>query len=114
MKLLQRSCIPYEGDQSPLDTQQELTFMAEIPSWSLQREEVHRIEREYSFSDFPTAIHFVRDLAEIAENEGHHPEIRICYDKVRLELHTHSVGGLSENDFIMAAKIDALFDAKNG
>jgi 4a-hydroxytetrahydrobiopterin dehydratase len=63
--------------------------------------------KEFKFVDFIGAINFVNLVADIAEEEGHHPDIHIFYNKVRLELSTHAIGGLSENDFILAAKIDA-------
>ena len=65
------------------------------------------ISREYTFKDFIGAINFVNTIAELAEEESHHPDITIRYNTVLLELSTHDVGGLSENDFILAAKIDA-------
>ena len=76
------------------------------PGWTLD-EKAERISKEYKFQDFIGAINFVQTVADIAEMEGHHPDIHIHYNKVLLELWTHAIGGLSENDFIVAAKIDA-------
>ena len=67
-----------------------------------------RIRHEFKFKDFKQAIAFVNKAADIAEEEGHHPDIHIHYNRVVIELWTHSIGGLSENDFIMAAKIERL------
>ena len=67
-----------------------------------------KIKREFKFKDFKEAIGFVNKVAALAESEGHHPDIHIFYNRVVLELTTHAVGGLSENDFILAAKIDQL------
>jgi 4a-hydroxytetrahydrobiopterin dehydratase len=81
-------------------------LMAELHAdWRLEDNE---IERKFKFKDFKEAIAFVNKVAEIAESEGHHPEIEINYNRVKIELTTHAVKGLSENDFILAAKIDKL------
>lgn len=83
------------------------TYLAQVTGWSL----LHRgraIAREYRFHDFVEAMKFVTSVAAIAEQAGHHPDIFISYNHVRLELTTHSIGGLTENDFIVAAQINAL------
>jgi len=67
-----------------------------------------RIEKSYRFRDFKEAMRFVNRVAELAESEGHHPDIYVSWNRVRLSLTTHSIGGLSDNDFILAAKIDRL------
>ena len=67
-----------------------------------------RISKEYKFKDFIGAINFIDRVAELAEMEGHHPDIHIYYNKVILELWTHAIKGLSVNDFILAAKVDAM------
>ena len=79
--------------------------MKETPGWTLKD---NAIEREFKFKDFREAISFVNGIAEIAEEEGHHPDIYIYYNKVRLELSTHNIGGLSKNDFVLAAKVNEL------
>ncbi len=79
--------------------------MAKVSGWTLS-DDVKQISKEYKFKDFLGAVNFVNKISEIAEEEGHHPDIHIFYNRVRLELSTHSIGGLSENDFILAAKID--------
>lgn len=83
-----------------------MDYIAENPDWILDDTST-KISKEFKFSDFIGAINFVNLVADIAEEEGHHPDIHIFYNKVRLELSTHAIGGLSENDFILAAKIDA-------
>ena len=92
-------------------TQKEIKkHLAELdPAWRQKREnDIDRIEREFTFSGFPAAIAFVNKVAEIAEQEDHHPDIHINYDTVRITLSTHSAHGLSKKDFALAAKIDAL------
>lgn len=83
--------------------------MGEVSAWVLDRD-AKKISREFNFKDFKEAMHFVsHDVTDIAEEEGHHPDIYIFYNRVSLELYTHAIGGLSENDFILAAKIDDAF-----
>lgn len=77
----------------------------ELNNWTL---EDNKIEKSFKFSDFVEAMKFVNSTADIAESEGHHPDIHISYNKVKIVLWTHAVGGLSINDFILAAKIDEI------
>ena len=84
-------------------------FLAGAPQWSL-RENGTRLSRRFEFRDFLQAMEFVNRVARIAEEEGHHPDIAIHWNKVDLLLWTHKIGGLHENDFILAAKIDRLLD----
>lgn len=76
--------------------------------WILVRDGTHKITRQFKFKDFKQALIFVNKVADLANSEDHHPDIKIVYNKVQLDLFTHAVGGLSENDFIMAAKINKL------
>ena len=114
--LLKKKCVPCEGGAKPLDHEEIMKLMGEVSDWKLFEEESAnlnkfgmgaKISKEYKFQDFIGAINFVERVADVAEMEGHHPDIHIHYNKVLLELWTHAIGGLSENDFIMAAKIDA-------
>ncbi len=113
--LLKKVCISCEGKGIKPFTLKELEkYMPEVPGWALSSDEDPtnglvnaRIFKEYKFKDFIGAINFVNKVAELAELEGHHPDIHINYNKVLLELTTHAIGGLSENDFIVAAKVDA-------
>ncbi len=105
--LLKKKCIPCEGmGLKPFDRAKAEGYLADVPGWVLD-EKGEKISKEYKFKDFIGAINFVNHVAEIAELEGHHPDIEIHYNKVKLILWTHAIGGLSENDFIVAAKIDA-------
>jgi 4a-hydroxytetrahydrobiopterin dehydratase len=108
MDLTQKHCVPCEGGDPPLTTEQEDTLKPQVPTWLLLRDTEHRLRKQFKFKDFKEAVSFVNKVAEIAEQEGHHPDIYIFYSKVQIDLFTHAVGGLSENDFIMAAKIDKL------
>lgn len=108
MDLATKHCIPCEtGDPSVSDAKEE-ELKTTIPDWLLLRDGTHKLRRQFKFKNFKEAIGFVNKVAEIAEKEGHHPDIYISYNKVQLDLFTHAVGGLSENDFIMAAKIDKV------
>jgi len=90
----------------PLIREEAQKLLEQISDWELS-EDVKNISKQYKFKDFIGAINFINNVAELAESEGHHPDIHINYNKVILELSTHAIGGLSENDFILAAKIDA-------
>jgi len=107
MDLLKKKCIPCEGRGiKPFDRDQVEGYMAEVPGWVLDGD-AKKISKEFKFKDFIGAINFVERVADVAEMEDHHPDIHIHYNKVLLELWTHAIAGLSENDFIVAAKIDA-------
>lgn len=115
--LLKKKCVPCEKkDTKPMSLGEASDMMSEIPHWNIVLENDPdsdkanigaRISREYKFKDFIGAVNFVERVADVAEMEGHHPDIHIFYNKVVLELYTHSINGLTENDYIVAAKIDA-------
>lgn len=88
-----------------LDRQQVAEQLQRLPNWTLQGDQ---IERLLTFEDFVSAMIFVNRLAEVAEELGHHPEIRIVYNRVNLVLSTHDAGGLTQKDFQLAHRIDSL------
>ncbi len=105
--LLKKKCVPCESKgMKPFSREDAEDHVAHANGWVLDAE-AKQISKEYKFKDFIGAINFVERVADVAEMEGHHPDIHIFYNKVLLELSTHATGGLSENDFILAAKIDA-------
>ena len=106
--LLSKKCKPCEGGVLPLTPEEAVKYMSGIDS-SWQLIDNIKIKREFSFSDFAQTMKFVNNIAVIAEEEGHHPDMCIHYDKLEVELLTHTIRGLSENDFILAAKIDSIF-----
>lgn len=108
MDLTKKHCVPCEGGTPPLADEKENELIKQTPGWILLRDGTHKITRGFKFGDFKKAMEFVNKIADLAESEGHHPDIKIVYSKVQLDLFTHAVRGLSENDFIMAAKINAL------
>jgi 4a-hydroxytetrahydrobiopterin dehydratase len=82
------------------------SFFAELEGWKLVND--HHIEKEYLFKHFKEALAFTNKVGELAEQEGHHPDILLSWGKVKIELWTHKINGLSENDFILAAKCDKI------
>lgn len=106
-KLTQKHCVSCEGGMPPLDHEYVQKYAAQVPEWKVSDDE-KKITREFTFKDFVEAMKFVNAVAEIAQAEAHHPDIYIFYNNVRFELTTHAMNGLSENDFILAAKIDEI------
>ena len=105
--LHQQKCHPCEGGVAPLTKEAVEARMGEIPGWVLD-DAGTSIAREYTFRDFAEALAFINRVGAIAEAEGHHPDLHLTgYKHVRVELSTHAIGGLSDNDLIVAAKIDA-------
>ncbi len=105
MPLTEEACEPCRIGGTPLSDHEARALARAVPEWSLSAQ---AIEREFRFKDFRQAIAFVNQVADLAEEQGHHPDIAIAYARVRLTLATHKVGGLTRNDFIIAAKIDQL------
>ena len=107
MDLAKKKCKPCDGSLKALTPDEARALGGQVRKWKIRKDEP-RLWREYTFKDFMRAIKFVNKVAEIAEAEGHHPDVHIHYNLVKLVLWTHDLGGLSENDFILAAKIDEL------
>jgi 4a-hydroxytetrahydrobiopterin dehydratase len=106
--LKHKKCVPCEGGVKPLTPDEYGAFLRqELNGW--QDFEEKRIEKEYKFKNFKEALAFINKVGALAEDEGHHPDILLHgWNKVRFMLSTHAIGGLSENDFILASKIDSL------
>jgi 4a-hydroxytetrahydrobiopterin dehydratase len=106
--LKNKKCVPCEGGVKPLTPDEYGTFLRqELEGWNDFEEK--RIEKEYQFKDFKEALAFINKVGSLAEEEGHHPDMLIYgWNKVRVMLTTHVISGLSENDFILASKIDSL------
>lgn len=105
--LTKKKCQACEGGVKPLTREEAEKYMPEVMGWEMS-EDAKMISKKFQFKDFVKAMNFVQGVADIAEMEGHHPDIHISYNKVKLELSTHSIKGLSENDFIVAAKVDEI------
>ncbi len=104
--LLDKKCVPCEGGVAPLAPQEYAPMLAEVSDWQVVQEK--ELRKEFQFSDFKTTIAFINTIAQIAEQEGHHPDLNLHdWNKLTISLSTHAIHGLSENDFILAAKINA-------
>ncbi len=108
-KLKTTHCVPCEGGVAPLNKQQIDENLEVFLPWKLL-ENPYKIERTFTFKNFVQAMKFVNEIAEIAEVEGHHPDITIIYNRVTIHLFTHAIQGLSVNDFILAGLIDELYE----
>lgn len=105
-KLTQQKCEACEGGVIPLSKIEADILLKQIPEWEVSSD-VKTISRSYTFKDFNEALAFVNTVGALAESEGHHPDIHLTdYKNVRIDLSTHAIDGLSNNDFILAAKID--------
>jgi 4a-hydroxytetrahydrobiopterin dehydratase len=103
--LANKKCVPCEGGGPALHGDELARLARELDGWTMVEE--HHLEKEYKFPNFADALAYVNRLGEVAEREGHHPDIFLTWGRVKVTLWTHSVGGLSENDFVLAAKADA-------
>lgn len=107
-KWLRKKCLPCEGGIPPLSRKQTIRHLRGLDEWSLSSSGKF-IYAAYRMKNFPEAIRFIRKISDIAEKENHHPDLHLTgYRNLRIELMTHAIGGLSENDFILAAKITRL------
>lgn len=105
-ELTHKSCAPCERGTPRLRGAELARLAAAIPEWTVVEE--HHLQRTYKFPDFAAALQFVNRIGAVAEKEQHHPDLGLGWGRVEVSTHTHSIGGLSENDFILAAKIDEL------
>jgi 4a-hydroxytetrahydrobiopterin dehydratase len=108
--LAERECVPCKGDIPPLKGV-ELAKMAWQLGGGWQVVDEHHLEKEYRFKDFREALGFTNRVGELAEAQGHHPDIYLAWGKVKLTLWTHKIDGLTESDFVFAAKADQKFAA---
>ncbi len=107
MDLHNKKCVPCEGGTKPFDKNEIDKYLSIVKDWNV--EENKKIIKSFKFTDFKEALSFVNQVGEIAESENHHPNIYLYgWNKVRITLITHAIGGLSINDFILASKIDRL------
>ena len=105
-QLADKQCVPCRGGVPPLKGEQLKKLQQSVPDWTVNSE--HHLHREFKFPDFKQALEFVNRAGAIAEEQGHHPDILLAWGKVGVTLWTHKIDGLTESDFIMAAKIDRL------
>jgi len=107
MELNQKKCVPCEGGVSALTGDEANRMLAKLDGWRID-DGVAELRKRYKFPSFMDTIRFVNRMAELAESEGHHPDFCVRFTVLDVALTTHAIGGLSENDFILAAKIDQL------
>ncbi len=104
--LAQKSCVPCRGGVPRLSGEGLADLAAQVPAWNVV--DGHHIEREIAFPNFQTALDFTNQVGALAESEGHHPDIYLAWGKVGIKVWTHKIDGLTESDFVLAAKIDRL------
>jgi 4a-hydroxytetrahydrobiopterin dehydratase len=104
--LASKSCVPCRGGVPALKGSELHAFSHQLPQWRVVDE--HHITRVFTFPDFKQALDFTNKVGEIAEEQGHHPDILLTWGKVEITIWTHKVNGLTESDFILAAKIDQI------
>ena len=107
MDLTQKVCVACEGGVDPLNKIEAEVLLRQIPGWAL-RDDAKQIFREFKFKNFAQALEFTNKIGAIAEKEGHHPDLELGWGRVKISLTTHAIKGLSENDFIVAAKVNTL------
>ena len=105
--LAKKACVPCRGGVPPL-AGQELADLQSALGGGWQAVEEHHLEKEYAFEDFRAALDFTNRVGELAEEQGHHPDIYLSWGRVQIRIWTHKIDGLTESDFILAAKIDEL------
>lgn len=102
-KLSSRKCEPCRDGVAPLKGMELKNLLAQLPGWDVVRD--HHLSKEHAFPDFVSALAFVNRVGTLAEEQGHHPDVYLSWGKVRIEIWTHKIDGLTESDFILAAKI---------
>lgn len=112
MDFAKKHCIPCEVGTPALTDEKAKRYQSLVTDWELVEHPtktfMYKLHKQFKFKDFKEAMSFVNKVADLAEKEGHHPDMKIVYNRVTFDLFTHAIGGLSENDFIMAVKIDML------
>jgi 4a-hydroxytetrahydrobiopterin dehydratase len=107
MSLVEKHCVPCRGGVPPLQGEELEKMKAEVPNWRVA--DGHHLTRSFSFPDFKSALDFVNRVGAVAEAEGHHPDLYLAWGKVDVKTWTHKIDGLTESDFILAAKIERLY-----
>lgn len=105
-ELATKNCVPCRGGVPPLAGKELDEFARQVPGWKVVGG--HHITRTFAFPDFRQALAFVNKVGDLAENQGHHPDILLSWGKAEVTTWTHKINGLTESDFILAAKIDRL------
>jgi 4a-hydroxytetrahydrobiopterin dehydratase len=105
--LADRQCVPCRGGVPPLSGEALLKLSGELPDWKVIEE--HHLAKSFLFPDFRRALDFVNRVGELAEEQGHHPDLTLSWGKVDVVIFTHKIRGLTESDFVLGAKIDRVY-----
>tara|TARA_B100000963_G_C22630623_1_gene674763 strand:+ start:19 stop:363 length:345 start_codon:yes stop_codon:yes gene_type:complete len=108
--LLDKKCVPCEGGVRPFDVSEIHKYQKKVDGWDIieNKDKVYLLEKNFKFKNFLESQKFVNEVGKISEDEGHHPDINFGWGYAKINITTHAIEGLSENDFILAAKIDKL------
>jgi 4a-hydroxytetrahydrobiopterin dehydratase len=105
-ELASRDCVPCKGGTPPLKGEELENLKVEVPEWNVVDE--HHLTRKFEFENFAEALDFVNEVGRIAEEQGHHPDINFGWGQAQITVFTHKIDGLTESDFVFAAKVDRL------
>ena len=105
-KLAERSCVPCRGGHPPLSAEEMAPLLSQVEGWNVV--DNHHLEKTYTLPNFVEALQLVNRIGVIAERENHHPDLFLAWGKVGVKIWTHKIDGLTESDFVLAAKIDRL------
>ena len=110
--LLNKKCVPCEGGVKPFDISEIHTYQKKVDGWDISKNEknIYFLEKKFTFKNFLESQRFVNEVGKISEAEGHHPDIIFGWGYAKINITTHAIEGLSENDFILASKIDEIFN----
>ena len=111
-ELIHRNCVPCRGGVPPLQGEAVRRLLQEVSDWEAVQE--HHLVKSFRFKNFKTALDFVNQVGELSEREWHHPDLALAWGRVDVKIYTHKIDGLSDNDFILAAKIDRLYSSAPG
>ena len=108
--LLNKKCIPCEGGVTPFDISEIHKYQKKVDGWDIVKSEknIYFLEKKFTFLNFLESQNFINEVGKISEQEGHHPDISFGWGYAKINITTHAIEGLSENDFILAAKIDKI------
>ena len=110
--LINKKCVPCEGGAIPFDMSEIHKYQKKVDGWDIVKgiNDIYLLEKNFKFDDFKKSQDFVNKVGKISEEEGHHPDINFGWGYAKINITTHAIEGLSENDFILAAKIDKIFN----